>query len=43
VKITGFSYGTTNNDENQFMSSGATIGPMSVCLATGGWQVRVCA
>ena len=40
VQITGFSYGTTNNDENQMMTSVATLGPMSVCLATGGWQVR---
>jgi len=38
VNITGFSYGTTNNDENTMMSSVASLGPMSVCLATGGWQ-----
>jgi len=38
VNITGFSYGTTGNNENLFMSNVATIGPMSVCLATGGWQ-----
>jgi len=38
VNITGFSYGTTGNNENTFMANLATKGPMSVCLATGGWQ-----
>jgi len=38
VNITGFAYGTTGNNENTMMSNVATLGPMSVCLATGGWQ-----
>jgi len=38
VNITGFSYGTTGNNENTFMANVASLGPMSVCLATGGWQ-----
>jgi len=38
VNITGFSYGTTNNDETTMQSSVATLGPMSVCLAASAWQ-----
>jgi len=38
VNITGYSYGTTGNNENTMMANVASLGPMSVCLATGGWQ-----
>jgi hypothetical protein len=40
VGITGFSYGAPagGSDETTFQSNLATLGPMSICLATGGWQ-----
>ena len=38
VKITGFAYGTTFWNETLMAASVAARGPMSICVATGGWQ-----
>jgi hypothetical protein len=40
VRISGYGYGTTNHSESGLTHSVATIGPMSACVATGGWDVR---
>ena len=39
ANVTGYKYGCTEGQETTMQANLATLGPMSICLATGGWQV----
>lgn len=41
VKISGFKYATTTLNETIMSANLAALNPLSVCLATGGWQSYV--
>merc|ERR1711990_489370 len=38
VDITGFKYSTRSRNEHEMIDSSYAVGPLSVCVSTGGWQ-----